>query len=132
VPSNALVSGGLEPRSFAGFGKLGTLVVADVWKPAGSSSPSGDVYRLRDSGVRCIRAPCFWLLDARLNSSRHGTVSDLDLTATGASPSERTRAEVALRTSTGLLAAGHITRTADGGRVFRATTLFFRVARPRG
>jgi len=131
LPGGALVRADIEPWSFEAFGKLGVLVVADVWAPAGRATLSGGFYRLRDTGVRCIRAPCFSLRASKLNGSSRVTVSDLDLGATRATPEELGRAEAALRTKNGLFARGRIVATAEGGRLFRATRVFLRVATPR-
>jgi len=131
LPGGALVRAEIEPWSFEAFGKLGVLVVADVWAPAGRATLSGGFYRLRDTGVRCIRAPCFSLRASKLNRSSRMTVSDLDLASTRATPGELERAEAALRTKNGLFARGRIVATAEGGRLFRATRVFLRVATPR-
>ena len=127
LPDGALVRADIEPWSFEAFGKLGVLVVADVWAPAGRATLSGGFYRLRDTGVRCIRAPCFSLRASKLNGSSRVTLSDLDLGATRATPEELGRAEAALRTKNGLFARGRIVATLDGGRLFRATRVFLRV-----
>jgi len=131
LPAGAIVRADIEPWSFEAFGKLGVLVVADVWAPGGRASPSAGFYRLRDTGVRCIRAPCFSLRASKLNGSSRVTLSDLDLGATRATPEELERAEAALRTKNGLFARGRIVATPDGGRLFRATRVFLRVATPR-
>ncbi len=131
LPAGALVRAEIEPWSFEAFGELGVLVVADVWAPAGRAPASGGFYRLRDTGVRCIRAPCFSLRASKLNGSSRITVSDLDLGATRATQDELARAEAALSTKNGLFARGRIVATAEGGRLFRATRVFLRVATPR-
>jgi len=131
LTAGALARAEIEPWSFKGFGELGVLVVADVWAPTGRAPPSGGFYRLRDTGMRCIRAPCFSLRASRLNGSLRVTVSDLDLEATRATAEQLERAEAALRTKNGLFAQGRIGPTADGGRLFRATRVFLRVATPR-
>ncbi len=131
LPAGALVRADIEPWSFEALGKLGVLVVANVWEPAGRATLSGGFYRLRDTGVRCIRAPCFSLRASKLNGSSRVTVSDLDLGATRATQDELARAEAALSTKNGLFARGRIVATAEGGRLFRATRVFLRVATPR-
>lgn len=131
VPSNALVRADLEPWSFEGFGELGVLVVAAVWESAGQEI-AGSVYRVKDLGVRCIRAPCFSLRAARLDTSLRTTLSDLDLRLALLTADERARAETALTTTNGLFASGRIVQTPDGGRVLRASRVYLRVARPRG
>lgn len=126
VADGALARAAIEPWSFEGFGMLGVLVAADVWAPAGRAVASGGFHRLRDTGIRCVRAPCFSLRASRLNGSARMTVSELDLAAAGAAPADLERAEAALRTKNGLLARGRIVSRADGGRLFRATRLFLR------
>ena len=131
LPANALVRAALDARSFGGLGELGVLVVADIRVPAGQER-SGVVYRVRDLGLRCIRAPCFSLRAARVNGSFRTTVSDLDLRPARLSPEQRAQAEKALTTSAGLFVAGRIVPTAEGGRVLRAWRVYFRVGPPRG
>lgn len=131
VPSDALVRADLEPWSFEGFGELGVLVVAAVWESAGQEI-AGSVYRVKDLGVRCIRAPCFSLRAARLNTSLRTTLSGLELRLAFLTADQGARAEVALTTTNGLFASGRIVQTTGGGRVLRAWRVYLRVALPRG
>jgi hypothetical protein len=131
VPTGAIVRGFLEPRDVADVGRLGELVVSAVWSPIGKATPRATVYRLRDSGIRCVKAPCFWLRAAKLNTAWRGTLSDLDLDASGTTDPERARVEAALRSASGLLASGRIVRSPDGGRLLRATRVFLRAKQPR-
>ena len=119
IPDGALVRGAVGP----GRDDLGVLVVARVFFPAGRDGRSpGRFYRLRDTGVRCIRAPCFSVRASLLNRTSHATVSVVDL---GAAPAEaRRRFEAALGTPNGALAQGPIVPTPDGGRAFLATRFF--------
>src|SRR5262245_26583002 len=41
------------------FPRLGSLVARSASLAAGSGSTTGTVYRVLDTGIRCIRAPCF-------------------------------------------------------------------------
>jgi len=127
VPEGALTYGALEVQEFGGLGKLGVLGVAEVWKPVGGAV-RGDFYRLRDIGVRCIRAPCFSMRATRLNGGAPFTFSDLDVRPAGAGTDDL---GVALFDPQGLLASGHVSPTSEGGRVFRATRVYLRVAKPR-
>ncbi len=127
VPEEALVRAEHEAQEFPSFGKLGVLLVAEVWKPVGGPA-KGDFYRLRDTGVRCIRAPCFSVRAARLNGRARFTFSDLDLKPTGTSNDDLA---LAVLDPQGLLAAGKASTTEDGGRVFRATRIYLRAAKPR-
>jgi len=131
LPAGALVRGELGARTFGDVGELGILRVAEAWTPLGRTTASGQFYRLQDSGIRCIRAPCYWLRATRLNSGSKSTGSDLDLTATGASQGELDRVQAALRSPSGLLAVGRFVAAADGGRVFQATRVCVRAKQPR-
>jgi hypothetical protein len=131
VPGNALARAVLGSQTFEGFGDLGVLAVADAWAPVTPTQPAGRFFRIRDTGIRCIRAPCFSLRVGRLNSSAHTSlVSSLDL---GPARGRVTRhhAEIALGEFYGLFAAGHIIVTADGGRLLRATQVYLRGLPPR-
>ncbi len=123
--------GGLEPWKLGDIGNLESLVVRAIWGPVGRAPPTSTIYRLRDSRIRCVKAPCYWLRVFRLNSSSRTTASDLDLAPTGATPPEHERAELALRSANGLFATGRMVPAADGGRVFRATRVFLRAKQPR-
>ena len=67
-----------------------------------------------DTGLRCIRAPCFSLRATVVNGTRALTLSGLDLAGTGASAVAIRRAEDAL-VHGGLLVGGTIRSTAEPG-----------------
>lgn len=131
LPENTLVRAALGPWTFNGFGDLGAIVVTEIWKPAGDNRPTGDFFRIRDIGVRCVRAPCFSMRARRLNRPFRATVSDLDLSRAMLTPEEVAEAEAALTTLGGLVVAGRIAATAGGGRLLSASQVFLRVATPR-
>src|SRR4249920_2583048 len=131
LPSGALVGATMRTWKFDGTGELGALSVSDAWTPVGQAASSGRFFRLRDSGIRCIRAPCFWLYATRLNGGARMTASDLDLTPTGASSDELDRAQAELRSPDGVMARGRLVPTTDGGRVFRSTAFYLRAKQPR-
>ncbi len=116
----------LEARSFGALGELGVLVVADIRTPAGQER-SGVIYRVRDLGVRCVRAPCFSLRAARVNGSSRTTVSDLDLRPALSTQDQRAQAERAVATPAGLFVTGRIVPAPDGGRVLRAWRVYLRI-----
>jgi uncharacterized protein DUF6748 len=126
VPSGALARAEIQSQEFEGLGELGVLVVADVFAPTGKVIQTGRVFRLVDTGIRCVRAPCFSYRASQVNQSTRTTLSGVDLRAAGATPADVTRAEAALATKEGLLARGGVVPAADGGRVFRATRLYLR------
>ncbi len=92
---------------------------------------SGGYYRVVDTGIRCIRAPCFSYRATQVNGRTRIGMSAVDLGAARATPAEVERAQAALDTKSGLLARGRFVSTPDGGRVFRASRLFLRVPQPR-
>jgi hypothetical protein len=130
LTGNALARGSIGSWKLEGFGDLGAIFVADVWSPVGHAPASGDFFDLRDTGIRCIRAPCFSFRARRLNRSAGTTVSGVHLGPARASPETLSRAEAALKTQDGLFAAGSVTATPDGGRTFRATQVYLRSATP--
>ena len=133
LPAYGLAKGVLESRQFGGLGELGILTVSATWDHAGEDLATGDFFRLRDTGVRCVRAPCFSFLATRLNERKQAIrVSSVDLTSTLDIPAEtRRRGQVALGARDGLLAAGQIVRSSDGGRTFRATEIYLKALPPR-
>jgi hypothetical protein len=131
LPQGAIVRADLESRDFGSFGELGLLVVAELHGPAGRD-PSGPFFRVRDLGIRCVRAPCFSLRAARLNRPSRVTLSGLDLRPARLSERDRSRAEAALSATSGLFVSGKVVATADGGRTLRVTRVYLRGATPRG
>jgi len=101
----------------------GRLSATGEWTPATAAPWGGPVYLLTDTGIRCVRAPCFSLRAATVNTTLGSSVSGLDLSAVSAGSGLVRKAEATL-TSGGLLLAGTIHRDADRGRTLRATQFF--------
>jgi len=131
IAEGALVRAELESSEYEGIGPLGVVAVAAVYEPAGRATVTGGYYRVVDTRVRCVRAPCFSYRVTQLNGRTRTTTSDVDLGTAGATRAEVARALKALRTKNGLFARGRFTREADGGRSFRTSRLFLRVPPPR-
>lgn len=131
VPDGALARATIEASDYGGLGRLGVLAVAAVYVPAGSASVSGGYYRIADTGLRCVRAPCFSYRATQVNGRTRTQLSGIDLGAAKASPADVVRAEAALRTKNGLLARGRFATSPDGGRIFRALRLYLRAPQPR-
>lgn len=129
VPDGALVRGDLDTFEFDGAGNLGVLVVAIVHTPQGKAPESGWYYRLVDTGIRCVRAPCFSTRASRLNGANKSTVSGLVLTTLRYNEELEKRVLEALATRNGVLARGRIRPTPDGGRVFHASRFYLRSQR---
>lgn len=131
-PAVGLAHGRLESQPFESFGELGVLVVDDAFAAAGQPQPSGRFVRLVDTGIRCVRAPCFSIRKAGLNSPGRTALSGVDLRPARLGSADTTRAEAALAARpAGLLAQGRVVSETDGGRVFRATRVFLRATQPR-
>jgi hypothetical protein len=126
IAEEALVRGALD----VGRDDLGELVVSAVYAPAGDALPSGGFYRVTDTGIRCVRAPCF-SYRVTGNGTTGTAVSSLDLEAAQATPKAVARAHAAVETKNGLYARGRFATTPDGGRVFRALRLYLRELPPR-
>lgn len=129
IPRGALARADVEETTYQGIGKLGVLVAADVFSSAGRGPRSGRFFRLVDTGVRCIRAPCFSIRASLINRSSRTTVSGIQ--SVGGVVPERLvkRVETALDTKSGVLAQGRMAPSFDGGREFLATRFFLRSER---
>lgn len=127
IEDGALVRGGIAAEEHPGFGRLGILIATKVRNPRGTAA-TGDYYRLRDLGIRCVRAPCFSIRAFRLNTSARTMLSGVDLEPAGL----ELEGDVARALDgEGLFAAGRLVSTDDGGRVLSATRVYLTGARPR-
>ena len=112
-----------------GHDDLGELGVSAVYAPAGEARRSGRFYRLVDTGIRCVRAPCFSTRASRLNRPYRTTISGLVLSTLRSDEALETGVLAALATRNGVLALGRIESTPDGGRVFHASRFYLRSQR---
>jgi uncharacterized protein DUF6748 len=127
VPAGALVRAALAATAFPDLGRLGVLRVAETWAPATTDPSKGGFFRLRDTGARCVRSPCFSYRAVALNE--HGRpirVSSFALGPAGDDPGIRGRAQAALFSGEGVLASGRLDTVADGGRVFLASQIYLK------
>jgi hypothetical protein len=109
-------------------GRLDVLVVTEVWLRSGQARTAGEVYRIEDNGIRCVRAPCFSLHASVLNTTQHRNVSSLDLTSSGAGATAIRRARAALA-SGGVMVEGRVVPGLPAGdRTLRATAFWLRAA----
>jgi Domain of unknown function (DUF6748) len=131
LPGDSLLRGAIERGERVGARQLDQLLVRAVYAAAGTSEAAGGYYRVFDTGIVCIRAPCFSFRAQQVNGSSRITTSGVDLEASGATKAEIERARAALRTKDGLYARGRFAATPDGGRVFRALRLYLRAPLPR-
>ena len=131
ISEGALVRGAIERGQKLGDRVLDRLRVWAVYAPAGTAEVSGGYYRVVDTGIRCVRAPCFSWRAGQVNGSSRVLTSSIDFRAAGATSGEIARAQSALHTKDGLYARGRFASTSDGGRVFRALRLYLRAPPPR-
>ena len=125
VPANGLARAILVSRVTPEWGELGVLRIIEAWTPIGPGAPSGGFYRVRDTGVRCIRAPCFSYRAFRLNGRAPAIrVSSVEFGSVVRDSVVRGRAQAALGSGKGLLAAGRFGVSGDRGRVLQATQLY--------
>ena len=122
IRDHALVRGAID----IGRDDYGELVARAVYAPVGTGPARGGYYRVVDTGVRCVREPCFSWRVTQVNGATASRVSDVDLAAAGASAAEVARAQPALRTKNGLYARGRFSTALDGGRTFHAFRLYLR------
>ena len=130
IPEGALVRGAIDEWEHAPVA-LDQLVVSAVYPEAGDAELSGGYYRVFDTGIVCVRAPCFSYRAQAVNGSSAVATSAVDLEASGATRIDAERARLRLRTKDGLYARGRFGPTPDGGRAFLALRLYLRVPLPR-
>ena len=119
----AAVTSGFDSGSVLLRGKLvvgdrgiGKLVASEAWMAPSDVPPVGGdlLYRINDSGIRCVKAPCPSLHAAKLNSTSSSNVATLDMSAVkGASADDKLAAR--LEAATGVLLAAHATTPGNGG-----------------
>jgi hypothetical protein len=123
IPRGALVRGSIEQRTLDGR-PLAVLVFDALRAPVGKLR-AAPAYRVRDTGIRCVKAPCFFMRAWLVSTSRVATVSELELGPAGLTPGQLRAAQAALQPGNGgLFLAGRIVPASDGGRSLRATTVY--------
>jgi hypothetical protein len=127
LADGALVRGAID----AGHDDFGEVVTTALYAQAGTAAPTGGYYRLVDTGIRCVRAPCFSWHAVSVNAATRVRVSGIELRSATASAAETARAQAALASTNGLFARGRFVRRPDGGTVFRALRLYLRAPLPR-
>jgi hypothetical protein len=89
----ALVRGSFERYSADEFPQLARLIATSAWLAAGSRAGTGAVYRVVDTGIRCVKAPCFSFRATPLNDPAAGVrLSAVDFSKLEAPPSAIDRA----------------------------------------
>ncbi|TBO27707.1 hypothetical protein EYS42_16510 [Aquabacterium lacunae] len=115
----ALVQGQLALTEVQGV-KANVLTVSSAWQGQVGKQAKGSVYSVRDTGIRCIVAPCPSLEARLLNSRKAPFNTELNLSASGATDEQVAASGPALG-ATGVLVAGTVapttTSTFDGRTV---------------
>jgi hypothetical protein len=117
VTPGMLARGRLVQAGLDGFPGLAELRVVTSWRPA-LTAPRGTreaVFRVRDTGIRCVTTPCFSWRASALESSRTVALSAVDLRALDALPAARARVEAELVRG-GALLAGTLATVPEPGR----------------
>ncbi len=98
-------------------GKYGAFKVEESWQAASDTKPTGEFFRTRDLGLRCIAAPCLSHSEAKLNSTFNRKIAGVDITTAGAPDDVVSEAFQAMTSEEGVLVAGtHSTVTGPAGR----------------
>jgi hypothetical protein len=127
--NRALVRGSLVTRGNRN-GRYGVLSVAEVWRAASDNRPTGEFFRVRDLGVRCIAAPCPTHHEAKLNSTVARKIAGVDLNSTGANQELVSDALEAMTSPAGVVVAGtHTSVTGPAGRsqMLKATQFYLQM-----
>lgn len=98
----------------------GVLAATEGWLGQIEATPSGDFLRARDSGIRCVRAPCPSIHVSLLNYAAHINVTDL----AGEAITEKVPDQ--LGNDGGVLLAGRIYQRGQQ-RIVRATQSYLRM-----
>lgn len=116
-PHRLLIRGDLTSQPHRRFGRIGLLRVREVWEAASDKFPSGEYYRVRDLGVRCITHPCLSHHEARLNTTVSRNIAGVELNGVGASEDRLTQAFKAMTSPDGVLVSGsHRQESGPAGR----------------
>jgi hypothetical protein len=127
-PQKALLRGTLVSRGDR-RGTYGVLRISESWQAVSDNSASGDFFRVRDRGLRCIAAPCETHHEARLNATVSREIAGVDLNSVGANESTMSETYQALTGADGILVAGtHTPVTGPAGRSvsLKATQFYLR------
>jgi len=126
----AVLRGAIAPVTINGQ-KWGSFAASEVWVPQTGSQRAGNVWRAKDNGIRCIKAPCPSVSAAKLDTNAVRMISEVDLASTSV-PATQKQIDVAMADvmsgADGLLVAGTVAPAKGGGNELVATE-FYRRAR---
>ncbi len=101
-----LLNGHLANKPFSPLGGPATFNAVEVWLSATDARPSGEFFRILDSGLVCIAAPCLSFQEFKLNTFISRAIAGIDLSLVGADEKQLAAAGDALLTDSGILATG--------------------------
>src|SRR5215813_1385877 len=114
--AKALLRGTITSQRYQ-RGNFGVLTVTESWQAAGANQASGDFFRVRDRGVRCVVAPCPTHHEAKLNTTVSKNIAGVDLSGANADESAIGEASSAMTGQAGVLVAGsHTSVTGPAGK----------------
>lgn len=100
--------GTVGKKTYGGFGQLGRFRATEAWLAPAPAAVTGVFYKMSDSGVRCVTAPCANIKERKLNSSAQPKlVSEIDLAAAPGTMMEKARATALLFEGVDLVVAGN-------------------------
>jgi hypothetical protein len=123
--SRIVVRASLKKKTIGSF-STSVLRASEVWRAPEAGTATGTFYRVEDSGLRCITAPCPSTQDRKLNSSAQPrALFDVDLSAAPGTASDKSDA-LATVMSHGLVVAG-THKTVAGKTRLEGTQFYTRV-----
>jgi len=129
--AKALLRGTITSQRYQ-RGNFGVLTVTESWQAAGANQASGDFFRVRDRGVRCVVAPCPTHHEAKLNTTVSKNIAGVDLSGANADESAIGEASSAMTGQAGVLVAGsHTSVTGPAGKSqsLKATQFYLRAGK---
>lgn len=121
-----VLKGTISLKSYPGVGSLGYFTALDAWGSATAVSPTGTYYRLSDTGIVCVTAPCYNISAEAVNLGTTVSLSSYDFRKVGATPEQLAAAQSALVDGR-LIAAGTINSVitpTTPGRALSATQFY--------
>lgn len=117
--------GSIGSKTYDSLGSFGVLKATEVWSSPIIEATTGSFYRVTDSGIRCVRAPCLNMQSDRLNSTSSRMVSEIG-------GYYGPKASYAVMSDKAALVQGAYYTTKDGGRGVTATGFWTRVKHVAG
>ncbi|MEJ7600296.1 MAG: DUF6748 domain-containing protein [Kofleriaceae bacterium] len=119
----ALVRGRFAPRSSGTTEpQLGRFIVTEAWIADTEAVADGVFVKVRDSGRRCIQAPCESMVEKGLNGSRQAYIAGIDYTDAGLSDAQLETVGNEVFEPHGLIIAGDRYTVSENGLSARGRT----------